>query len=35
KIYDGKGGGNPHSAQGTLNEEPEDLIFEIKSFIKQ
>ncbi len=34
KRYGGKGGGNSHSAQGTLNEEPEDLISEIKSFLK-
>jgi len=29
KRYGGKGGGNPHSAQGTLNEEPEDLLSDL------
>jgi alanyl-tRNA synthetase len=33
KRCGGKGGGNPHSAQGTLTEEPEDLISEIKSVL--
>ena len=29
KRYGGKGGGNPHSAQGTLKEEPEDLLLDL------
>jgi len=29
KRYGGKGGGNPHSAQGTLNEEPEDHLSDL------
>ncbi len=29
KEYGGKGGGSPYSAQGTLNEEPEDLLSDL------
>ena len=29
KEYGGKGGGSPYSAQGTLNEEPEDILSDL------
>ncbi len=34
KIYGGKGGGNPTSAQSNFDRAPEDLISDLKQFIK-